>query len=365
MRNVLITGGCGFIGSNLVRYLVEGRSQEIGFVPEMVVNIDKLTYAGHEASLEGMKSPESRTTYSFFQIDVADSKLVGPILKDLEIDTVIHLAAETHVDRSIEAAQPFLQTNVMGTFALLETCLRYWQTKLESNPDRFRFVHVSTDEVFGSLAKGDPAFTEERPYRPNSPYAASKAAADHLVRSFYKTHGLPAVTTNCSNNYGPYQFPEKLIPLTVLNALESKPLPIYGKGENIRDWLHVQDHCRGLMLAGLRGAPGETYLFGGAGEHRNIEVVDLICKALDELAPRQDRMSYKDFKLFVDDRPGHDLRYAINAAKAMRELKWSPQIEFEKGLKETVAWYVRNGDWCKTVQQVGDERRRRGLGLQE
>lgn len=324
-----VTGGAGFIGSALVRHLVAEDHD--------VLNLDKLTYAGNLASLSSI---DGANNYRFVEGDICDRALLDQLIGEFKPDRLIHLAAESHVDRSVDGPGEFIETNVIGTFQLLEASRSYWQ----SNPD-FMFHHVSTDEVFGSL--GDTGlFTEESPYQPNSPYSASKASSDHLVRSWHHTYGFPAVITNCSNNYGPYQFPEKLIPLMILNALRGEALPVYGEGAQVRDWLYVDDHVSALVLAATRGKPGETYNIGGNNEMKNIDVVNILCETLAELRPGKD---YKSQIKFVEDRPGHDQRYAIDGSKIKRELGWSPAETFESGLRKTIEWYLDNDAWCQTV----------------
>ena len=354
MRTLLVTGGAGFIGSALVRKLI----RETGYT---VVNVDKLTYAGNLESVEGV-SDDRR--YRFERVDVCDAARVRALFERYRPDGVIHLAAESHVDRSIDGPADFIQTNVVGTFTLLQEALRYWRSFGERNSDaaeRFRFVHVSTDEVFGSLGPTG-LFTEATPYAPNSPYSASKAASDHLARAWFHTYKLPVVTTNCSNNYGPYQFPEKLIPLMIQNALAGKPLPVYGRGENVRDWLFVDDHAAALTIALERGQPGETYNVGGESERRNLDVVHAICDLVDELAPDPAIGARRSLIKFVTDRPGHDLRYAIDTSKARRELDWQPSETFESGLRKTVEWYLANQTWCDRVQSGAYRGERLGLG---
>jgi dTDP-glucose 4,6-dehydratase len=324
---LLVTGGAGFIGSNFVVSTIK----ETG---EPIVNLDKLTYAGSLRNLAALREDKRHT---FVQGDICDRALVAEILKKHKPRAIVHFAAESHVDRSITGPAAFVQTNVVGTFSLLEEARSYGE--------KIRFLHVSTDEVYGSLGPSDPAFTEETPYAPNSPYAASKAASDHLVRAYHHTYGLDTVTTNCSNNYGPYQYPEKLIPLMIATALAGKPLPVYGDGKNVRDWLYVLDHCDGIRVALERGRSGETYNIGGASERMNIDLVRTICALLDEMAPRKGG-SYAELISFVTDRPGHDRRYAIDATKIARELGWKPRESFESGLKKTVRWYLENREWA-------------------
>lgn len=350
---ILITGGAGFIGSAVIRYLIRETNDEI-------VNLDALTYAGN---LDSLVDVTDSPRYRFEHADICDAPAVGRIIQEYQPDSVLHLAAESHVDRSIDGPSAFIQTNVVGTSVLLEESRRYWQSIDNESKERFRFHHVSTDEVYGELDEMDPQFTETTPYAPNSPYAASKASSDHLVRAWRRTYDFPAVITNCSNNYGPYQFPEKLIPLVVLNALEGKPLPIYGAGEQVRDWLYVDDHAYALYLVLTRGTLGETYNIGGGNEQRNIDVVRQICSLLEDLAPEKphDVARYENLITHVTDRPGHDMRYAINAGKIERDLGWKPEETFETGLRETVEWYLANLDWCRRVQDGSYQRERLGL----
>jgi len=344
---ILVTGGAGFIGANFVLEWIAAEGTP-------VVNLDKLTYAGNPANLAPLASD---IRHIFAQGDINDRALVAGLLKKHHPRAVLHFAAESHVDRSIHGPGEFVQTNIVGTFSLLEEVRAYWSALPEPEKKQFRFLHVSTDEVYGSLECDDPAFSETTPYAPNSPYAASKAASDHLVRAYHHTYGLPVITTNCSNNYGPLQFPEKLIPLMILNALGGKPLPVYGDGKNVRDWLHVTDHCAGIRSALSKGRPGETYNIGGNSEKSNLEVVSAVCSILDELRP--DRSPHSKLIKFVKDRPGHDRRYAIDATKIHRELGWGPQEKFETGLRKTVAWYLDNMTW---VNQVVDGSYRDWLG---
>lgn len=341
MRLWIVTGGCGFIGSNFIRYMIQTESVRI-------VNLDKLTYAGNLASLVDVSE---HPHYSFIKGDIGNRALVTSLLKKYRPSGVINFAAESHVDRSIDGPDNFVHTNILGTFELLEAVRSYWYE--EDLPDNFRFYHISTDEVFGSLGSSG-YFTENTPYAPNSPYSASKAAADHLVRAYQKTYGLPTLITNCSNNYGPFQFPEKLIPLIILNALDHKPLPIYGDGQNIRDWLYVLDHCEAIRRVMEHGQFGETYNIGGKQERSNLEVVNNVCDLLDELSPRKDGQSYRQQITFVEDRPGHDRRYGIDYSKITRELGWEPQETFESGLRKTVQWYLDNRGWCRQVEKRGD-----------
>ena len=335
---ILVTGGAGFIGANFVLDWIASEQTP-------VVNLDKLTYAGN---LENLASLKSDNRHVFVQGDINDRTLVASLLKKHQPQAVVHFAAESHVDRSIHGPGEFVQTNVVGTFSLLEETRAYWNALPKSAKNRFRFLHVSTDEVYGSLGNDDPAFSETTAYAPNSPYAASKAASDHLVRAYHHTYGLPAVTTNCSNNYGPLQFPEKLIPLIILNAVNGKPLPIYGDGKNVRDWLYVGDHCAGIRATLKKGRPGETYNIGGNSEKANIDVVHAICAILDELRPGG--APHAKLITYVKDRPGHDRRYAINAEKIRAELRWEPQERFETGLRKTVEWYLANQAWVESVQ---------------
>ncbi len=334
---ILVTGGAGFIGANYVQdWITTERSS--------LVNLDKLTYAGN---LDNLASLDGNPRHVFVKGDISDRALVERLLKEHRPSAIVNFAAESHVDRSIHGPADFVQTNVMGTFSLLEEARAYWSTLAQPEKDRFRFLHVSTDEVYGSLGRDDPAFTEATPYAPNSPYAASKAAADHLVRAYHHTYGLPAITTNCSNNYGPLQFPEKLIPLMIVNAARGEPLPVYGDGLNVRDWLYVGDHCAAVRLALRRGRPGATYNIGGNSERNNIEVVKSVCAILDELRPVA--APHARLIRFVQDRPGHDRRYAMNAGKIASELGWRPAERFETGLRKTVQWYLDHMDWVQNV----------------
>jgi dTDP-glucose 4,6-dehydratase len=333
-RRILVTGGAGFIGSAVARMIVRD-------TPHRVLVVDNLGYAGNLAALAPVASD---IRYEFARQDIRDGKAMRALFERFKPDLVMHLAAETHVDRSIDGPAVFANTNVVGTCTLLEAALDYWRNLQDAARAQFRFHHISTDEVFGSLG-ADGIFREDSPYRPSSPYAASKAAADHFVRAFHHTYGLPVVLSNTTNNYGPYQFPEKLIPLVILNALEGKPLPVYGRGENVRDWLHVEDHARALLLVAERGTPGASYNVGASGERRNIDVVRAICAMLDELAP-DPRIGAREALIeFVADRLGHDLRYAIDAGKIRNELGWKPRENFESGLRKTVSWYLENRDW--------------------
>ena len=338
-KRFLVTGGAGFIGSAVVRQLIRE-------TPHEVTVFDKLTYAGSLTSLAPV-SDDAR--YTFVKADICDPAAVRAAIARVRPDVMMHLAAESHVDRSIDEPGAFVQTNVVGTYVLLQEALRFWRTLDEPARQEFRFHHISTDEVFGSLGS-EGLFREDTPYQPNSPYSASKAGSDHLVRAWHHTYGLPTVVTNCSNNYGPYHFPEKLIPLIILNALEGKPLPVYGRGENIRDWLYVEDHAAALILAAEHGTPGESYNVGGLNERRNIDVVETICDIVDELAPAPDGRARRELIAFVADRPGHDLRYAIDCGKIGRELGWRPRETFESGLRKTVAWYIEHSDWWGDIR---------------
>jgi len=351
--NLLVTGGAGFIGGNFVRLALQSPEWKVG----KLVNLDLLTYAGYRGSLADL---DGDLRHVFVEGDIGDAALVAKLLREHDIDAVLNFAAESHVDRSIDSPEPFITTNVLGTQRLLDAVRGYWKALEGERKARFRFLHVSTDEVYGTLQAGDAAFTELTPYAPNSPYAASKAASDFLVRAAFHTHKLPVVTTNCSNNYGPYQFPEKLIPLIIRNAIEGKPLPIYGKGENIRDWLFVDDHCRAIWTVLQGGRLGETYNIGGAAEMMNIDVVDTICALLDELRP-DSAGPHARLKTYVTDRPGHDLRYAMDFSKLTRELGWKPGESFASGIRRTVEWYLGNSAWCEAVEQRSYGRERLGL----
>jgi len=331
---LLVTGGAGFIGSNFILSSLEKND-------ETIANLDKLTYAGNLRNLDSLRG-DSR--HAFVQGDICDRALLKKLLETHKPRAIVHFAAESHVDRSITGPAEFVQTNVVGTFCLLEEVRNFFDKLKGKEREQFRFLHISTDEVYGSLGAGDPAFTEASPHAPNSPYAASKAAADHLVRAYHHTYGLPTLTTNCSNNYGPYQFPEKLIPLVIRNALAGKPLPVYGDGKNVRDWLYVLDHCAAVRLVLERGRVGETYNIGGDSEKANIDLVNLVCLLLDKTSPRRSGR-YSDLISFVKDRPGHDRRYAIDAGKLARELGWKPKESFESGLAKTVRWYIDNRAW--------------------
>lgn len=347
MKTVLVTGGAGFIGSALIRHLFQSTDWNI-------VNVDKLTYAGHLESLEGVTEG---ARYRFVQADICDAQAMGELFRKTQPDTIMHLAAESHVDRSIDGPGEFIQTNIVGTAVLLQVARDYYETLDGAKRASFRFHHISTDEVFGELG-AEGFFTEETPYSPRSPYSASKASSDHLVRAWYHTFGLPVLITNCSNNYGPYQFPEKLIPVVILKARNHDAIPVYGKGENIRDWLYVDDHVRALVRVVEHGKVGETYNIGGHNEKTNLEVVHTICGLLDEFLPGT---KHAEFITFVKDRPGHDLRYAIDASKIESELGWTPEETFDSGIRRTVQWYLERLDWCRAV--LGDETKISRLGL--
>ena len=351
---VLITGGAGFIGSALIRFLIRETDAQ-------VVNVDKLTYAATPGALDEVQGDPR---YAFEKVDICNALELRRAFSQHRPDAVMHLAAESHVDRSIDNPAAFIDTNVVGTYQLLEVSFAYWTDLEQAQKRSFRFHHISTDEVYGSL--GDAGlFTEETPYQPNSPYSASKAASDHLVRAWHHTFGLPVVTSNCSNNYGPYQFPEKFIPLMLINGLRGDPLPVYSKGENVRDWLHVDDHVRALWVILTRGLLGETYNVGGHNEMRNIDVVELICDTLDELAPRNEAVPRRQLITFVEDRPGHDLRYAIDAGKIQRELGWQPQETFATGLRKTAIWYLQNTAWQEQIRARSYDGSRLGLAERE
>lgn len=336
---ILVTGGAGFIGSNFVH-------NWLAVSDELVVNLDKLTYAGN---LDNLAALQGDPSHRFVQGDIGDPALVARLLAQFTPRAVLNFAAESHVDRSIEGPGEFIQTNIVGTFNLLEAVRAHWNALAQSEQSSFRFLHVSTDEVYGSLGKADPAFCETNRYEPNSPYSASKAASDHLVRAYHHTYGLPVLTTNCSNNYGPFHFPEKLIPLVIHNALAGKPLPIYGDGQQIRDWLYVGDHCSAIRRVLEAGVPGEVYNIGGCNEKANIDVVNILCRMLDEAHPRADGQPYASQITYVKDRPGHDRRYAINAGKVERELGWKPAETFDTGIRKTVRWYLDNQAWVQGV----------------
>ncbi|MCL7945116.1 dTDP-glucose 4,6-dehydratase [Marinobacter sp. ATCH36] len=345
---LLITGGAGFIGSAVIRHIIRNTQDE-------VVNLDKLTYAGNLESLAEVSESER---YAFEQVDICNRAEVDRVLAQHQPDAVMHLAAESHVDRSIESPAAFIETNIVGTCSLLEAARAYWNTLKSPRKDAFRFHHISTDEVYGDLEGSSDFFTEVTPYAPSSPYSASKASSDHLVRAWHRTYGLPVLITNCSNNYGPYHFPEKLIPLVILNALEGKPLPIYGQGEQIRDWLYVEDHARALYKVVTEGKPGETYNIGGHNEKQNIEVVLTLCDILQELRPQKSH--YRGLITYVMERPGHDMRYAVDASKIEKELRWVPEETFETGIRKTVQWYLNNLEWCQHVQDGSYQRERLG-----
>ena len=336
-KKLLVTGGAGFIGSNFIHFV---QNNEPSW---HIINLDLLTYAGHLDNLANI----SKEKYTFIKGDICDQKLVEKILLDFQIDSIVHFAAESHVDRSIEGPGAFIQTNIVGTYNLLETARQFW--KANGGYEGKRFHHVSTDEVFGMLKIGDPAFTEDTPYSPNSPYAASKASSDHLVRSYHHTFGLPVTITNCSNNYGPYQFPEKLIPLIILNAVNGKPLPIYGDGQQIRDWLFVEDHCDAIVTVLKKGFVGETYNIGGENQYPNINIVKELCKLIDKQLPDSPYSPHEQLITFVKDRPGHDFRYDMDISKVRRELGWSPKYRLEEGLELTVNWYLTNRNWIESV----------------
>jgi len=352
---ILITGGAGFIGSAVIRYLISNSFAS-------VVNVDKLTYAGN---LDSLVEIEKSADYFFEKVDICDEVELSRVFDEHRPDAVMHLAAESHVDRSIDGPAAFIQTNVVGTYTLLETVRKYWSALPDETKKSFRFHHVSTDEVYGDLKNGDELFKETTPYAPSSPYSASKAGSDHLVRTWYRTYGLPIVITNCSNNYGPYQFPEKLIPLMILNAIEGESLPVYGDGQQIRDWLYVEDHARALYLVLSKGKIGETYNIGGHNEKSNLEVIYLICDLLGELCSESSHTGddYKKLINYVQDRPGHDRRYAIDASKMERDLGWFPEETFESGLKKTVQWYLSNPEWCRRVLDGSYQRERLGTDL--
>ena len=348
---ILVTGGAGFIGSAVIRYIINNTNDE-------VLNIDKLTYAGN---LESLSEIENDSRYSFKQIDICDSIAIEQAFNDFQPDLIMHLAAESHVDRSIDGPAEFINTNIVGTYTLLEAARKYWQQLNNDKKTFFRFHHISTDEVYGDLESTTDLFTETTPYAPSSPYSASKASSDHLVRAWHRTYGLPVIVTNCSNNYGPYHFPEKLIPLVILNALDGKDLPIYGKGDQIRDWLYVEDHARALYKVVTNGAIGETYNIGGHNEKQNIDVVKTICQILDQLKPQANGQPYESLITFVKDRPGHDLRYAIDATKIKNDLGWIPEESFDSGIRKTVEWYLNNLEWCRRVQDGSYQRERLGV----
>jgi dTDP-glucose 4,6-dehydratase len=345
LQNFLITGGAGFIGSNFIRYL-QGQQPNAN-----IINLDLLTYAG---SLENLKDIHHSEKYHFIKGDIGNASLIESVLTDFDIDTIVHFAAESHVDRSLEGPAAFIQTNIVGTFTLLEAARKIWQETNKMNPSKVRFHHISTDEVFGSLEPGESAFTEKAPYKPNSPYAASKASSDHLVRSYAHSFGLPVTISNCSNNYGPYQFPEKLIPLMILNALSGKPLPIYGDGMQIRDWLYVDDHCEAIWAILQNARIGESYNIGGGNQPPNIEIVQTICGILDQKVQKSGNKTFADLIHYVTDRPGHDRRYAMDITKIKNDLGWQPKFDLERGLKETIDWYLKHTDWLNAIIQEKD-----------
>lgn len=354
LKRILITGGAGFIGSAVVRHIIENTR-------DSAIVVDCLTYAGN---LESLADVASNERYAFEQVNICDRAALDKVFVQYQPDAVMHLAAESHVDRSIDGPAEFIETNIVGTYTLLEAARHYWSSLDESRKNAFRFHHISTDEVYGDLDGPDGFFTETTPYAPSSPYSASKASSDHLVRAWQRTYGLPTMITNCSNNYGPYHFPEKLIPLIILNAISGKPLPVYGKGEQIRDWLFVEDHARALHLVATKAEPGTTYNIGGHNERRNIDVVETICALLEEFCPQKPQgvVHYRDLITYVKDRPGHDMRYAIDAAKIERELGWTPQETFESGIRKTVQWYLNNETWWRRVQDGSYAGERLGLG---
>lgn len=337
---ILVTGGAGFIGSAVIRHIICGTS-------DSVVNVDKLTYAGN---LESLAEVSQNSRYVFERVDICDRDQIDRVLREHQPDAIMHLAAESHVDRSISGPSEFIQTNIIGTYTLLEAARQYWASLDEVSKASFRFHHISTDEVYGDLDGPEDLFTETTPYQPSSPYSASKASSDHLVRAWARTYGLPTLVTNCSNNYGPCHFPEKLIPLIILNALEGKPLPVYGKGNQVRDWLYVEDHARALYKVVTEGVVGETYNIGGHNEKQNIEVVHTLCALLDELCPDSAYRPHASLITYVQDRPGHDQRYAIDASKIQRELGWAPEETFETGIRKTVEWYLNNAEWVAHVK---------------
>jgi dTDP-glucose 4,6-dehydratase len=351
MRRILVTGGCGFIGSALVRHLV-------GQTATAVLNIDKLTYAG---TLDAVESIADNVRYKFEKVDVADLAAVSAILAVFEPDVVFHLAAESHVDRSIDGPGDFVHTNLLGTYSLLEGAYAYWNTLDADRKQSFRFVHVSTDEVYGTLGYADPPFSEQSPYRPNSPYAATKAGADHLARAWHRTYQLPVIISNCCNNFGPYQFPEKLLPTIILAAMEGRPLPVYGDGSNVREWLHVEDHVRALLAIAERGQPGGTYVVGTNNESSNLELARKICRIMDRLFPNSAQVPHERLIQFVPDRPGHDLRYAVNSERIRTELGWRAQESFDTGLEKTVRWYAQNERWWGKLRKERYGGQRLGL----
>lgn len=356
---ILVTGGAGFIGSAVIRHIIQNTQ-------DSVVNVDKLTYAGN---LESLVDVSDSNRYAFEQVDICNASELARVFDQYQPDAVMHLAAESHVDRSIDGPAEFVQTNIVGTYTLLETARTYWNKLEKSLKNAFRFHHISTDEVFGDLDGPEDLFTEETSYAPSSPYSASKASSDHLVRAWQRTYGFPTIVTNCSNNYGPYHFPEKLIPLVILNALDGKPLPVYGNGNQVRDWLYVEDHARALYKVVTEGVVGETYNIGGHNEKQNIEVVKIICSLLEELQPTNsysreggNPSGFEGLIIYVKDRPGHDVRYAIDASKIEKELGWKPEETFESGIRKTLKWYLDNFEWCKRVQDGSYQRERLGVG---
>lgn len=351
---ILVTGGAGFIGSAVIRHIISNTD-------DSVVNVDKLTYAGN---LESLLSVSDSPRYAFEKVDICDRPALDRVLQRHQPDAIMHLAAESHVDRSIDGPAAFMETNIIGTYTLLEAARQYWNTLDDNAQQAFRFHHISTDEVYGDLDGPEDLFTETTPYAPSSPYSASKASSDHLVRAWLRTYGFPTLITNCSNNYGPYHFPEKLIPLMILNALEGKALPVYGQGTQVRDWLYVEDHARALYKVATEGKIGETYNIGGHNEKQNIEVVHSLCDLLEELVPEKPEgiSMYRDLINHVQDRPGHDLRYAIDASKIERELGWTPQETFKTGIRKTVQWYLDHNEWCQRVQDGSYRRERLGTG---
>ena len=346
-----VTGGCGFIGANFIQYLLNKTE------PNSVVNLDKLTYAGNQKNLADF---EQDPRYVFVHGDICDAELVSRLFTEYQPNYIINFAAESHVDRSIDGPAEFIQTNIVGTSVLLQESLKYYSTLKGKESERFRFHHVSTDEVFGSLSESG-FFTEETPYDPSSPYSASKASSDHLVRAWHRTFDFPVLISNCSNNYGPYQFPEKLIPLMILNCLEEKPLPVYGTGENIRDWLYVEDHCDAIYTILQKGTIGETYNVGGNNEIKNIQIVEVICDVLNDIHPAGSGKSYHELITFVKDRPGHDFRYAIDASKLKKEIGWEPKESFNTGIQKTIEWYLKNEEWWKTIQENTYKQERLGI----
>ena len=346
-----VTGGCGFIGANFIQYLLKKTK------PKSVINLDKLTYAGNQKNLADF---EQDPRYIFVHGDICDAELVSRLFTEYQPNYIINFAAESHVDRSIDGPAEFIQTNIVGTSVLLQESLKYYSTLKGKESERFQFHHVSTDEVFGSLSESG-FFTEETPYDPSSPYSASKASSDHLIRAWHRTFDLPVLISNCSNNYGPYQFPEKLIPLMILNCLEEKPLPVYGTGENIRDWLYVEDHCDAIYTILQKGTIGETYNVGGNNEIKNIQIVEEICDVLNDIHPAGSGKSYHELITFVKDRPGHDFRYAIDASKLKKEIGWEPKESFNTGIQKTIEWYLKNEEWCKTIQENTYKQERLGI----